>query len=188
MSYLEIRGPDNEHSSLCQKVTRRIWEGLEGGWRCQSVFPMNLPESFSMLHILAERCTHHQEGPWVRLDLSQVRWLARDNLETNPITIKPKTASRMAEQFPGSPGLHRAPLPNNAFCFVGTCVSLDNSFPNVRWEPTPGPRRDIPLSATHTYGHVGTLFYVQFFCEPKTALKNKILIKKTHMCAFFGKQ
>ena len=26
-------------------------------------------------------------------------WLATDNLETNPITIKPETASHMAEQF-----------------------------------------------------------------------------------------
>ena len=29
----------------------------------------------------------------------QARWLARGNLETNPITIKPETVSHMAEQF-----------------------------------------------------------------------------------------
>ena len=41
--------------------------------------PTNLPESFWLESILAERCEHHQE------------WLARDNLETNQITIKPET-------------------------------------------------------------------------------------------------
>ena len=30
-------------------------------------------------------------------------------------------------------------LPNEIFCFVSTCVSLDNSFPSVRQEPTLRP-------------------------------------------------
>ena len=30
---------------------------------------------------------------------SESEWLAKDNLETNPITIKPKTVSHMAERF-----------------------------------------------------------------------------------------
>ena len=51
----------------------------------------HLPESFLLASISAEQCVCHQEGPWVK-------WLARENLETNPITIKPETSSHMAEQ------------------------------------------------------------------------------------------
>lgn len=70
------------------KLTGRIWERPKGGKRCQPIIcPANLPESFLLKSILAEQCTRHQEGPWVR-----------DNQETHPITIKPGTASRVAEQ------------------------------------------------------------------------------------------
>ena len=51
----------------------------------------NLPESFSLASILAEQGVHHQEG--------LLEWLAKDNLETDPITIKPKTSSHEADQF-----------------------------------------------------------------------------------------
>ena len=30
----------------------------------------------------------------------------------------------------------RVPFPNKVSCFVSTCVSLDNSFPGVRQEPS----------------------------------------------------
>ena len=85
----------------CQgKLTRRIWEGPKGERRCQPIIcPTNLPESFALEPFLAERCMHHQEGPWVRPNMGQTRWLARDNPETNSITIKPETVSHMAEQF-----------------------------------------------------------------------------------------
>ena len=70
------------------KLTGRIWEGPKGRKRCQPIIcPANLPESFLLKSILGEQCTRHQEGPWVR-----------DNQEAHPITIKPGTASRVAEQ------------------------------------------------------------------------------------------
>ena len=37
------------------------------------------------------------------------------------------------------------PLPNKVFCFVSTCVSLDNSFPSVRQEPTLRPWKGFPF-------------------------------------------
>ena len=54
----------------------------------------HLQESLWLVSILAEQCMCHQEGL-----LSQNGWpkkkkrLAKDNPETNPITIKPETAS-----------------------------------------------------------------------------------------------
>ena len=42
----------------------------------------HLPESFSLASILAEQGTTGKD--------SESEWLAKDNLETNPITIKPR--------------------------------------------------------------------------------------------------
>ena len=84
----------------------------------------------------------HQEGPWVS------EWLARNNLETNPITIKPETASHMAEQFSWVPLLcwslpwHSFPVVSG---FLNMCVSSDSSFPSVIQEPTLGPWKGSPF-------------------------------------------
>ena len=39
----------------------------------------------------------------------------------------------------------RVPFPNKISCFVSTCVSLDNSFPSVRQEPSFGPWKGFPF-------------------------------------------
>ena len=52
----------------------------------------HLPESSSLASILAEQGVHHQED-------SESEWSAKDNPETNPITMKPKAASHVAERF-----------------------------------------------------------------------------------------
>ena len=102
----------SQHGTQCcsWNVTRRIQEGPRGGRRRQSICPANLPENFALESILAEKCTHHQEGPWVRPNMGPARWLARDNPETNPITIKPETASHVAEQFSWVPLPRCSPL------------------------------------------------------------------------------
>ena len=70
-------------------------------------------------------------------------WLARDNLEINPITIKLKAANLMGGVVSlGSLTLLLsawASLPNKVSCFVNMCVFSDYSFPSVRQEPTLGP-------------------------------------------------
>ena len=74
-------------------------------------------------------------------------WLARDSLETNPITIKPKTEPHGRPVLLGSLTVllsTHVPLPSEVSCFVNTCVSLDNSFPSVRQEPPLGPRSGPP--------------------------------------------
>ena len=74
-------------------------------------------------------------------------WLAKDNLETNPITIRPETGSHVAEQFwvplpYGSLPGHLFPLKSLA---LSAHVSSDNSFPSVRQEPTFGPWKGSPF-------------------------------------------
>ena len=65
--------------------------------------------------------------------------LARDNPETNPITIKPGTASHVAEQFSWFPLPPCSPLwcpfPIKALA-LSTHVSSDNSFLSVRQAST----------------------------------------------------
>ena len=70
----------------------RYWNNLEKvkKKRCQSICTTNLPECFSSDSILAEGCATRKDP--------ESEQLARDNLETNPVTIKPETASHMPEQ------------------------------------------------------------------------------------------
>ena len=103
MSCLATAGADKE-------TNQENLGGAKRGRRHQSIiYPTNLPESFSTKSILAERGTCHQEGPWVRPNMGQAKWLARDNPETNPITIKPETSSNVAEQFSWVPFLCCSP-------------------------------------------------------------------------------
>ena len=69
-------------------------------------------------------------------------WLARDNLEGNPITIKPETTSHITEQFSWVPllccSLPKYPFPMKSLAFSAH-VSSDNSLLSVRQDPTLGP-------------------------------------------------
>ena len=79
--------------------------------------------------------------------MGQARWLARDNLETNPITIKPETAGHMREWFSWAPFSCCSP-PTCPFSislfFVSTCLSWDTSLLSVTWEPTLRPWKGPP--------------------------------------------
>ena len=82
--------------------------------------------------ILSERCVCHQEGLG-----------ARANPETNPIPIKPKPASQVAEQFSWVPLPYssppRLPFPIKSLALSAHVSPRDNSFPSVRQEPSFGP-------------------------------------------------
>ena len=79
---------------------------------------------------------------------TESEWLAKDSPETNPITIKPETASHVTAVLLGSLTLllsTRVPFPNKISCFVSTCVFLDNSFQSVRQEPSFRPWKGSPF-------------------------------------------
>ena len=66
--------------------------------------------------------------------------MARDNLETHSVSIKPEPHGQAV--LLGSLTLlfyAQAPLPKKVSWFVSSCVSLDNSFLSVRQEPTLRP-------------------------------------------------
>ena len=94
----------------------------------------HLPESFLLASILAEQCVCTRKD-------SELEWLAKDNPETNPTTIKPETWPQGRVLLGPLTLLLStwAPLSNKISCFVSTRVSADNSFLSIRQEPTLGP-------------------------------------------------
>ena len=105
---------------------------------------VHFPESLSLASILAERFVCHQERLWIRR-------LAKDYLETNPITIKPKTASHEAEQFSWVP-LPSCSPPGRPFPIKSLALSAHVSpwtihFRVLDKSPVLGPGRG-PLPAT----------------------------------------
>ena len=79
---------------------------------------------------------------------TESEWLAKNNLETNPITIKPKTASHVAEQFSWvplpycSPPGYPSPIKSLA---LSACVSPRTiHFRVLDKSPVSGPGRGPP--------------------------------------------
>ena len=81
-------GPGKEHGTNKPPPTRRVQERSKGDTTCPitSQNPSLWNPSW-----LNKVCTTRKD--------SESEWLAKDNPETNPITIKPKTSSHMAELF-----------------------------------------------------------------------------------------
>ena len=124
--------------AVIQKSTsNKCWRG------CGDISPHVLP-------------TSQNPSCWTPLWLSNVlmsrkdpgsKWLARDNSESNHVTIKPETASHVAEQVSwlSLPLLsHQAPLPNKVPC-LSACVSQTIHFQVLGKSPFLSPRR-YPLS------------------------------------------
>ena len=131
--------------------------GIQGrpnrGRRRQSLCPTNFPEFFSLESILVERCVCHQEGSWVRPNMGQARWLARDNPETNPVTMKPETVSHVAEQFSWVPlpccSLPRHPFPIKSFALSAHVSPRTIHFQVLDKSPLWGPGRGPPSWKQH---------------------------------------
>ena len=140
MSCFMTGGPRREHETNKPSPIRRVRERSKGDTMCPTTSQNPSPWHPSWL---SNVCTTSKE--------SKSEWLAKDSPETNPITIKPKTVSHVVWQFSWVPLPYCSPpwcLSNKISCFISSCVSLDNSFPSVRQEPTLGPWKGVCLSAT----------------------------------------
>ena len=132
MSCFMTGGPGKEHRTnnppRTPPPTRRVQERSKGGTTCSTT-----SQNPSLWHPswLNKVCTTRKD--------SESEWLAKDNPETNPITIKPETASHVAELFSWVPLPYcsppRCPFPIKSLA-LSACVSLDNSFLSVRQEPS----------------------------------------------------
>ena len=142
MSYLTTGGSGKEYRTNKLPPTVRIRERSKGEKRCQSIYLTNLPESFSLESILAERWACHQEGPWVRMigqrqPRNKPHYYKTWDFELCGRAVLLGSLTLLLSTW--------APLPNEISRFVSMCVSLDNSFLSVRQEPILRPWKGLPF-------------------------------------------
>ena len=136
MSYFLTGGPGKELGTNKLPPTKRVREMSKGDTTC-----LTTPQNPSHRHPswLSSVCATRKDPESERL--------AKDNLETNPITTKSKSASHMAEQsswislpYCSPPG---CPFPIKSLA-LSAHVSLDSSFPMLDKSPLSGPGRGSP--------------------------------------------
>ena len=91
---------------------------------------------------------HTPPGRTLSQTMGQARWLAGDNPETNPITLKSETSSHVAEQFSWVP-LPCCSLPECPFPIKSLALSVRVSPPTIHFwvldrRPLLGPGRGPP--------------------------------------------
>ena len=131
-------GPGKEHRTNKPPPTRRVQERSKGDTTCPTT-SQNPP----LWHPswLSNACTTTQKDP-------ESEGLAKDNLETNPITIKPETASHEAEQFSWVP-LPYCSSPGGPFPIKSLALSAHVSPWTIHFHvfdksPLLGPKRGPP--------------------------------------------
>ena len=137
VNYFAIGSPGKEHETNKEPPTGRVWERSKGDTTC-----LTTSQNTSLWHP-----SWLNKAGTTRKD-SETEWLAKDNPETDLVTIKPATASHVTEQFSWVPLPYCSPpgcpFPKKSLVF-STRVSLDHSFPNVRQEPSFWPWKGSPF-------------------------------------------
>ena len=140
MSCFTTGGPGKEQGTNKPPPTRRARERSKGDTTCPTT-----SQNPSLWHQfwLNKACTTRKD--------SESEWLAKDNPETNPITIKPETARHVAELFSWVPLPSCSPL-GCPFPIKFLALSADVSPRTIHFRvldksPVLGPERD-PFPAT----------------------------------------
>ena len=135
MSYFMTGDPDEEYGTNKPPPTGRVQERSKGDTTRVRPLP-RIP--LASIHL-----------GWAMRKDSGLEWLAKDHLETNPITIKPETASHTAEQFSWIPLPYCSP-PGCPFPIKSLALSAHVSPRTIHFRvldksPVSGPGRG-PLS------------------------------------------
>ena len=180
-----IGGPAKEHGTNRPPPTGRVrvQERSKGDSTC-----LTTSQNPSRWHPswLNKACTARKD--------SESEWLAKDNPETNPITIKPKTANHEAEQFSWVPLPYCSP-PGCPFSIKSLALSARVSpwtihFQVLEKSPVSGPGRGPPSwnistilgqvcqGLVHTYLSIYLSIYIQllllFFANSQLSLNQSI--------------
>ena len=113
MSCFMTGGPGKEHGTNRPPLTRRVWQRSKGDTTC-----LTTSQNPSRWHPywLNKACTTRKN--------SESEWLAKDNPETNPITVKPKPHGRaVILGFLTLLLSTRAPMPNKKSLALSAHVS-----------------------------------------------------------------
>ena len=128
--------PDKEYRTSKPPPARRVQERSREDIACPSISQN-------------PSCSHPSwlSYAWATRKDSELEWLAKDHPETNPIPIKQDCEPRGRAVLLGSltycsPPGHPFPIKSLA---LSACVSLENSFPSVRQEPSFGPWKGSPF-------------------------------------------
>ena len=140
MSCFTTGGPGKEHRTNKPPPTRRVREKSKGDTTRLTTSPKPSRWHSSWL---SKVCTTRKDY--------ESEWLAKDNPETNSITIKPETMSHAAEQFPWVP-LTYCSLPGHPFPIKSLALTAHVSPWTIHFwvldkSPLLGPGR-VPLPAT----------------------------------------
>ena len=134
MSYFTTGGPGKEHRTNEAPPAGRVQKRSKADAMCPTTSqnPFHWHPSW-----LGNGCTTRKDPESERL--------AKDNLETNPISIKPETTSHMAEQFSWVPlsshSLPGCPFPINSVALSGCVSSWTIHFQVLDKSPLLGPGR-----------------------------------------------
>ena len=137
MSHVTTGGSGKEHGTNKPPPTGRAQERSKGDTTCPTT-----SQNPSLWHPswLNKACTTRKH--------SESEWLAKDNLETNPITIKHKTVSHVAEQFSWVPLPYcsplRCPFPVKPLALSAHVSPQTIHFWVLDKSPVLGPGRDPP--------------------------------------------
>ena len=135
MSCFRTRG--KERKTNMKPPTRRVQERSKGDTTC-----LTTSQNPSLWH------PSWLNKAWTTGKGSESEWLAKDNPETNPITINPKAASHSAEQFSWVPlsccSPPGCPFPVKSLALSAHVSSLTIHFRVLDKSPASGPGRGSP--------------------------------------------
>ena len=143
MSCFKTGGPGKEHGTNEPPPTGRVWERSKGDTTCPTT-----SHSPSLWH----PSWLNKQAYTIRKD-SESEILTKDNLETNPITIKPETARHMTELFSWVPLPYCSP-PRCRFPIKSLALSAHVSPRTIHFQvldksPLSGPGRGPPSCSTY---------------------------------------
>ena len=139
MSCFTTGRPAKEHGTNKHPPTGRVQERSKGDITC-----LTTSQNPSLWHPswLIKVCTTRKD--------SESEWLAKDNPETNPITIKPKTASHVTELFSWVPLAYCSPpgcpFPIKSLAWSAHVSPWTIHFRVLDKSPVSGPGRGPPSS------------------------------------------
>ena len=154
MSYFTTGGPGKEHGTNKPPPTRRIQERSGGD---ASLYVLRIFQNPSRWNPpwLSDACATRKDP--------ESEWLTRDNPETNPITIKPTTASHVAEQSSwvllptcSPPG---CPFPIKSLALSARVSPRTIHFRVLDKSPLSGPGRGPPFLQQLWYDSLTKVFY-----------------------------
>ena len=133
-------GPGKEHRTSKPPPTGRIWERSKGHSSSYVLPTSQNPPPWN------SSCLSNVHATWRD---SESEWLARDYLETNPITVKPKTVSHGAEQYSWVPwpsySLPGCPFPIKSLALSARASPQTIHFQMLDKSPLSGPGRGPPF-------------------------------------------